>query len=383
VAFEIHEVSDCRLAAGSSISREVPGQPLERPQSYFDSYDSDTIFYDVFRAIKPDNGIVAIGPPLLNLGKALKHGSFSVNGIAAKPPKLRHLVKTDRLELVSPVAHPVELKIETEIGKFTHQVGANQSHLFSGLKVLVTKSKDNDLVWIHDWIEFHVRMHGVDGVLFYDNGSSSYTRLQLLETITSVGGLKSAIVVNWPFKFGPQGGRTGLPWDSDFCEYALMEHARWKYLQLSSGVLNADIDELVLSSSAKNIFELARAGVGAGITYGGRWVDAVMPSTARWATRRHRDFELVLNSDPACAQKWCADIRNLPKRAQMMTHKIHLGNLRKSRVASYRHFRGISNSWKYDRGEHHRGGEHHEQDHDLMVAMSKAWPADPVEHAHD
>lgn len=46
-------------------------------------------------------------------------------------------------------------------------------------------------------------------------------------------------LVPWNFKYGPKGGAsTGLknaPWDSDFCQYGMMEHAKGAFPEVCYG----------------------------------------------------------------------------------------------------------------------------------------------------
>ena len=69
----------------------------------------------------------------------------------------------------------------------------------AGLNVLFTKSKDNHLSWIYDWAKFHVKHHGVTGLLIYDNGSTSYSPEDVMDSVGSIDGLESVVVVRWPF----------------------------------------------------------------------------------------------------------------------------------------------------------------------------------------
>ena len=51
---------------------------------------------------------------------------------------------------------------------------------FAGRNCLMTLSRDNALDWIRDWAAFHVREHGADAVLFFDNGSTDYRPEEIL-----------------------------------------------------------------------------------------------------------------------------------------------------------------------------------------------------------
>ena len=77
--------------------------------------------------------------------------------------------------------------------------------MFSGLNVLLTLSKDNEIRWIRDWVTFFARRHECDAVLLYDNASTRYGSVDIYTAISSVPGIKACVVVHWPYKYGPQG----------------------------------------------------------------------------------------------------------------------------------------------------------------------------------
>ena len=149
-------------------------------------------------------------------------------------------------------------------------VQPSDAKVFAGRKVLCTISKDNRLEWIADWAEFHVKAHGADAVLFYDNASTRYTTTDLLALFRSIPGLDAAVVVPWTYKFGPPGNRS-KDWDSHHGQYVMLEHARRRFLVDAAAMVNLDVDELVVTDDGVSLFEhLARSAEGA-LIYPGRW----------------------------------------------------------------------------------------------------------------
>lgn len=63
--------------------------------------------------------------------------------------------------------------------------------MFRNRRVLVTKSKNNDLQRIKDWALFHARAHGADAALLYDNDSDRYTPAEIMGALASVRDLRS------------------------------------------------------------------------------------------------------------------------------------------------------------------------------------------------
>jgi hypothetical protein len=228
------------------------------------------------------------------------------------------------------------------------KVQTDNNDLFSGRRTLLTLQKDNDLAWIKDWVEFHVRTQEVDAVLVYDNGSSRYGTDDLLECLRGVAGVEVAVVVVWPFLYGPQGG-SGRPWDSDFCQAGMFEHARRRFLRHALAVVNADIDELIVSSSASvvSMAQGSRLGV---VAYSGQWVEAVpRPDIERDGEWRHRDFIYASLAEDACPPKWTVVPARVPLAFQWRTHSLRGMPVWHRDTVKYRHFKGISTGWKYGR----------------------------------
>jgi hypothetical protein len=219
--------------------------------------------------------------------------------------------------------------------------------VFAGRKVLLTKSKNNELTWIADWIDYHVRAHEVDAVLIYDNASTDYEPTDILERIRTIPGVAAAGVVAWPYKFGRWGPNPdGTYFTGTYCQQVGVEHGRRRFLQEAAAVVQCDIDELVVSNTKSKLFdELARSPVGA-IYFGGVWIENIRDGGAK--PPRHRDFRYA---GPGVGEtKWAAIPRLIPDGVQMMIHDFTPGyNPTYSRDLVYRHFRAISTSWKYAR----------------------------------
>jgi hypothetical protein len=265
---------------------------------------------------------------------------------------LRHLTACTQLWLGT-----AKLQAAFEPGVFQQvqlNVQRNQSDLFRGRKVLLTKSKDNDLHWIRDWVHFFARMHRSDAVLFYDNASIRYNISEIHETISCVPGIEVAVVVGWPYKFGPVGpepfhGPQGLPWDSNYSQYGILEHARRRFLAHADAVINADVDELILTKNSASVFELVGGSETGYLEYPGYWIEGATESTG--VPRRHFDFMHRSVTPPDWLEtKWTVAPRRCPPDAQWQVHLISGMQFdAASSDVSFRHFRAISTSWKYPR----------------------------------
>jgi hypothetical protein len=228
-------------------------------------------------------------------------------------------------------------------------VQPNHAEVFRDRRVLLTISKDNEPVWIHDWVHFFARNHGADAVLLYDNAPDAGDSARIYDAISSVPGIEVTVVVHWPYRFGPGGGPQ-RHWDSDFCQYGMLEHARHRFLAAAAAVVNADIDELVITQDAGSIFDLVRRSRTGYLRYDGAWIEnATSVETGR--IRRHRDYVYRAAAGAPALHKWTVAPQRCPPDAQWLVHLIGgmEPDLDLSASVSLRHFRAITTNWKSSR----------------------------------
>src|SRR3569833_738891 len=202
------------LPADQPLRRSSPRAPEDRQDGYDAAFDDRTVAFDLALT---SAGMWMVAPPLRNLRSSLE---VAVDGVQVSL-RFRELDRHERVEI------PRRGDVRVTLGGFeaTLSEPTDWSQIFAGLRTLQTLSKNNDLAWIHDWASFYARWHGTEAVLLYDNGSTSYSGEEVLETLRSVSGIRAAVVVNWPFPYGPGGGPSGS-WDSDFCQHGTLEHGR-------------------------------------------------------------------------------------------------------------------------------------------------------------
>lgn len=365
--------------------RRVPTRPPEARQPGFEAaFDDDTLWFDAFRS--PDGRhAVLLGPPHLNLAGTLAGAVVrDRQGGPALPVRARTLDRHSQLWVaVAPACSALE--VDAGFGRIAVPVGPNLSDLFAGRRVLLTKSRDNPLPWILDWVRYNRDVNGADAVLLYDNGSTAYRPADVRAALDGVGGIDAVAVVDWPFRFGPQGLDAWRHWDSDFCELGILEHARWRFLARARSVLNADVDEFPLGSVSP--FVAAERSLVGMVRYGGRLViETGEGPSAAVADRRHRHYGAVLRRQPGRGRfglpvdrvaerpKWTVVPARCPARAQWHVHSVKgwpLG-LPLRRALGHRHFRPITTSWKYDReGAVPFDPALHERDGALAAAMAR------------
>ena len=357
-----------------SLPRNISGRNAPRPvdqrqPGYEEMFDDRTLFYD---SMQVDDGVALIGPPLLNLEGLVSEGVFTAGSNEVLDVRINQLDRTSLVELGN---RPYSPDVVTLSGKkFARTIPVGRSHLevFHDRRVLVTKSKNNKLRWISDWVRFHVREQDVDAVLVYDNGSTDYEPEDVLEAITQ-DGVRSAVVVCWPYKFGPQGGNwNGLksaPWDSDYCEYGIMEHARRRFLADASGVLNADIDELVLTQGDKTVFDAVNESSSGVVTYAGRWIET---SGATGGDLSYDAYSYYDATRGATTAKWALDPSRARLARQWKTHSITGVHMELAEHTMHRHFMGINLNWKWQRTSSKPLTLHHRLDHELRDALQRS-----------
>ena len=356
-----HTETEVRLTSvtldpANGLRRDSPRPPALRNGAYAAAFDWDTLFYDCYRV---GADVVLQGPPLFNLLAPL----LASAPIAAQTRRWfarpRHVGRDKRGELWLRCADQ-RLHLDGPIGRHDLTIGPDLSHLYAGRRVILTLSKDNAPRWIHDWVQFYRAEHHADGVLIYDNGSTTYRAADLQAELRAAFPDMVIHVVAWPFKYGPQGGLAGAvdgqeaPWDSDYCQTGSLQHARLRLLRQARSVLNVDIDELVLPAQGGSIFAAAERSRGGFVKFAGQWISGATPVAVAPESCRHADFAWRdVRETRTCPPKWClVPARDDPFRTSWSVHNV-FGSRHNRHVDDtyvYRHMTAISTSWKEARG---------------------------------
>jgi hypothetical protein len=333
-----------------------------RPENFERQFDATTLFYDAVDV--GDRQVVLFAPPFFNLADALSKTYF-FQGSERREPQIRHFDRHAQIWLKASPGGGI--RAIGPLGDVALTVSPNRLDMFRGRRVVFTMSKDNPIEWIVDWVKFNRDVHGADAVLIYDNASTAYNSAALSAALRAVPGIEASVVVEWPFKYGPQGGNSRDHWDSDFCQLGAWEHARWCFLRDARSVMNCDIDELVLSKSGQSVFEAAEQSSLGFVRYRGRWIIGVDDGKECKASERlprHRDFNILMppnyqfswrrgrRDSNVCAPKWTVVPAKCPRRAQWLVHSISSwlpSYLPCGRNFSFGHFREIGSNWKYQR----------------------------------
>ncbi|MFI5658817.1 capsule biosynthesis protein CapZ [Streptomyces sp. NPDC051684] len=335
------------LPADGALRREPPRKPEDRQPDYLEKFDSRTLFYDAFRQ---GDDVWLSGPPMHNLRTELERADWRVDGSdVSERLSLSDWGRTQRSRIVGapPGRH---LTLDLGGAKFSSVIAPDESDLFAGQRTIITKSKDNDLVWIRDFLQYYHIVHGVTGVVFYDNNSTKYSTRDIADVIASVDGITTAVVVDWNFPWGPNAGPNNV-WDSDYCQYSLLEHGRFRYLTRAAGVINADIDELVLTNDARPVFDhVAESEIG-GVTYEGYWIAKATREPMN-PLRQRRFVDYRHRARGGTTVKWTV----LPhmvdwQTTQWRVHSVVGAGIERNEQIHHRHYQGVNNGWKYNRAE--------------------------------
>lgn len=354
-----------------NMAREVPARTRGKFTGHIERFEYKMLFYDAFHV---GTHVRLIGPPLLNLNADLRDASIRTDG-KLRNPTLCDVDMTQASVIENVFFKPDVLSIEANGWATESAITKRDNSSFAGRKVLITMSKNNPLEWIADWVNFYVRIHGVDAVLFYDNGSTEYAPEDILKTLKNCDGLKSIIVVEWPFKYGPQGEVRGAGGGAGYCQVSMLSHARYKYLTTARAVVYVDIDELVVSNDGRSLFDhLDRQETGVLLMPGFFIEDADIDRMPRFT-----DFsEWIPSLDPSPA-KWAYLPSRLPKNALLAVHAVNETGLRirPSKSVAFRHFLGMTTRWNALRiaTRHPRIGER-AIDHDLLRDLQRAFGTD-------
>ena len=115
--------------------------------------------------------------------------------------------------------------------------------------------------------------------------STIYTSQDLQTQLARTDAIVKIVDYNVPF--GCMGGGdwewngksgTSLPWDSDFSQYIMLEHAKWKWLHAALLAINADTDELLTIHNNVSLDQIAthcQMNTNSVWLYKGVWIEPV------------------------------------------------------------------------------------------------------------
>jgi hypothetical protein len=215
--------------------RHVDNKPLDEKD--LSEYDNHTVFYDVFFNVG-NSRLYLLGPPLLNLRKALLPLSVKLNGIKVSL-SINEYFKKRYVEIcaeVPPDSVRTVNRVELDFnGVFDVALNVEWNQQQRHTRILTTLQKNNRPTWIKEWVRYYQTCFDIDAVVLYDNGSENIQ--QLREELDGV------IIEDWNYPYGVISSH-----DNKFCQYGSLNHCRLKY-GCGSVIFNFDIDEILCVDS--------------------------------------------------------------------------------------------------------------------------------------
>lgn len=341
-------LSSIVLPSVSLIERDLPVRALGGrgvDPAIWQDYDRRTLVYDAIYL--PNSGHVRLYlPRLLNLKGLFSRSQFFIDGQEVRPARHYVFRRFEVVDFTHRNSAPERIRIDTEsFGAFETRINPVAHESFKGRRVIYTLLRNEKPEWIRDWMKFHRAVQGADAVLIADNGSTDYSTSDLREAIAEVPGYVACHVVSVPLPWGPRGAAPGVD-DGKFLQTALLNLMRDRFLLLADGVLNLDVDELLLRLGRKSVFDrVKRWGF---LTFPGEW----RYPDASVVEPLHRDHIFRDSSDKPCATKYCFRPSSRLGRMCLSVHSLEQVNRRLfsgRRQFTFIHCRNISTGWKYDR----------------------------------
>jgi len=234
--------ADCGLRR--ALRKPLPAEQVENyEKGLIGEYDSRTVFYDVF-LLEDFRTVVAMGPPLLNLERALLPATLNIDGRAVKfKTKTRYKQLSvltaklpDKLVAFSPGARHIDADIMFANG-WRKSIRLQPATPLHG-NTIVAHQKDNKIQWIKDWARYYRSQFYIQNVVIYDNNSAN--RQAVIDELAGI-----ATVIPWSFPYGITDRSR-----NSYCQMGALNHLKIRYVR-DSLIFNFDIDELLVLKTDK------------------------------------------------------------------------------------------------------------------------------------
>jgi hypothetical protein len=343
--------------------KRTPARPKNLQVLDFDkNYDYDTVWNDAIQV--SSDSMLLIGPPLYKTAQWI-YDNCKFTDMQGRELSWQYS-EIDRACVVRIATYSwmKDFVFETPTEKYIVKVNHARGE-FSGLKTIVTISKNHPISWLKQWIDYHRTVHKIEGLLLYNNQSTIYTSEELEHELSRND--MTIKVVDYDVPFGVMGGglwewqgKSGdyLPWDSDFSQYVMLEHAKWRYLYCAKLVINADTDELLVikNSNLDGVADYCAVGEHSVLLYDGVWVEPVDSRTGIIAknipfdNRHFSNYWHTTNGDGrGIGVKWMLNPqRNM--QYQWHLHKTYGPHVKTNEI-TFGHYFAMNTSWSYTRDE--------------------------------
>lgn len=342
--------------------KRLTRRPKELQIYDFDKYyDWDTLFADAVQI--NDTTVILIGPPLYEVGEWFKEECQFKDHLGKNLNfNVVHQAKACRIEVTVQDYTLQDLTLVTPRGNATIKLTPINMD-FKDKKTIVTISKDHPIEWLKQWIDYHYTVHDITGILLYNNNSTLYTSKELEKALDRDD--VTIRIVDYNIPFGVMGGghwewdgRTGehLPWDSDYGQFVMLEHAKWRWLHSADLVINADTDELLVlpDKSLAEMSEYMDTSANSFWVYRGVWIEPINSQTGEIAEnvavedRLFSNYSKTANSPHrGIPVKWMAKpMRNIA--SQWLLHGTDGPSMVTSEI-TFAHYLSMNTNWSYKR----------------------------------
>ena len=210
------------------------------------------------------------GPRAENFKPLMQSAAYATEHGSLPAPRLRGFKRYAIAEF--PLDRPADSLLVTLAGDTRQMTILHQDRQsFAGLNVLYTMSQNNDPDWICDWARYHHRRHGANALLLADNASTAYTPEALFERLSSLDCLQTVRVLSVPFKYGPSSAICRRASQARYLQSGIANTSRDLLLRSARAVLSCDIDEIVVSTSGRSVFDACVARRLGFLTIPGYW----------------------------------------------------------------------------------------------------------------
>ncbi|MFN3575705.1 MAG: hypothetical protein ACK4TJ_01770 [Tabrizicola sp.] len=315
------------------------------PEEIWKHYDRRTLIYDIIHLAAP--GLVRVYlPRLLNLAPLIEGSTFHIDAHELRPSRRKVYRRFETIDFRIMSSAPQMFGLSLPCGTTLEApINPAMPEEFCNRRVIYTMLKDENLQWIEDWLKFHNLVHGADAVLIADNASSRYSSEELLNVVLKVPGYVAARVLSVPLPWGPRGNAPGVD-DGKYLQTTLLNLTRDRFFANASGVLNLDVDELLLRRGPSSVFD--RVKFWGLVTFPGEW----RYPAEEGQPVRHKDHRFRDPKDKPCATKYCFRPASVLGKMCLSVHgleRISRKLFSGKRNFLFLHCRNISTSWKYDR----------------------------------
>ena len=221
-----------------NISRNIKNKKRHTDNQDLDNYDLaqydyKTLFFDCWIY---NNKLTCVGPDLMNLYNELLPLKIVINNIEYKYELSRnHSTFLYVNNIVSNTNYDVNIYSEKN-SNIQFNIILQEQNPINAEHILVTLQKNNNLIWIKDWVNYYLK-NFVDAVLIFDNNSDNFNEL-----VDAFKNNKNVYICQWNFTYG-----TYRQHANNYCQEGSLNVANLKYCN-KSYLYNFDIDEVLVSN---------------------------------------------------------------------------------------------------------------------------------------